>query len=200
MPKFSNMTDTELIGWLINFVTVASTEPAKYGLTNEQISNISSKSTVLSQKMLDRQGLEESLKSAVLALRTSRESVEPDISYLATIVKANQAISDADKQSLGIEPSKSPNYSAPTRPEELMVDGFQDGRNVLKWKRGGNKPTTMFIIECKTGDDNNFVYVDSTTQTSFEHKGQTPGVRCAYRVKAKRGNEESTYSNEAVVY
>ncbi|HRH45245.1 MAG TPA: fibronectin type III domain-containing protein [Pyrinomonadaceae bacterium] len=200
MPNFSNMNDADLIGWMMNFVTVATVEPAKYGLTSEQVTNISTKANSFAEKVMQRQTADEALKAAVLAQKMSRENVEPDVSYLNTIIKANPAVSDADKQSLGIEPNKPPTYTPPTRPDDLMVNGFQDGRNVLKWKRSGNKPNTMFIIECKIGESENFVYVDSTTETTFEHKGMTPGVRCAYRVKAKRSGEESTYSNEAVVY
>lgn len=200
MPNFSNMNDAEFIGWMMNFVTVATVDPPKYGLTSEQVTNISTKANAFAEKMLQRQTLEEAVKAAVLAQKTSRDSVEPDASYLNTIIKANSAVSDSDKQALGIEPNKPPTFEPPTRPEDLMANGYQDGRNVLKWKRNGNKPNTTFIIECKAGEETAFSFVDTTMSTTFEHKGMTPGMRCAYRVKAKRSGEESTYSNEAVVY
>ena len=59
---------------------------------------------------------------------------------------------------------------------------------------------TQFIIEWKTNEAVEFTYLNSTMETSYEHRGVTPGMRCVYRVKAKRSGEESTYSNEATVY
>lgn len=200
MPSFSLMSDVELISWMMNFVTVATVDPAKYGVTAAQVSNISTKATELSTKMLERQTAEDALKSAVAAQKAGRESVEPDVSYLNTIIKANPAISDADKQAIGIEPNKPPTHSPPSRPEELTANGFEDGRNVLKWKRAGNKQSTQFIIECKKGNETEFTYLNTTTETTYTQLGATPGMRCVYRVKAKRSGEESTYSNEASVY
>lgn len=200
MPNFSNMTDTDLVSWMMNFVKVATVDPPKYGLTVAQIENISTNTDVLATKIFERQTADEALKSAVIAQRLSREAAEPEISSLSMIIKINPSISDADKQSLGIEPNKPPTYSAPTRPEDLTVNGYQDGRNVLKWKRAGNKASTTFIIEYKVANETEFKFLNTTTETTFEHIGNQPGVRCAYRVKAKRSGEESTYSNEAVVY
>jgi hypothetical protein len=183
-----------------NFVEVAGADPAKYGVTTTQVTSISDKSNDLKQKMTARQTADDALKSAVLAQRGSRESVEPELSYLNITIKANPAVSDADKQSIGIEPNKPPSYTPPARPEDLVVNGFEDNRNVLKWKRAGNKPNTQFIIECKKGSVTEFTYLDTTAETSYQHLGVAPGERCVYRVKAKRAGEESTYSNEAVVY
>lgn len=200
MPNFSNMTDTDLISFLMNFSTVATVDPVKYGLTAAQVTNIATKANAFAEQVLQRQTADEALKAAVISQRTSRESVEPDISYLNTIIKANPTVSEADKQALGIESNKPPSYTPPIRPEDLMVNGFQDNRNVLKWKRTGNKPNTQFIIECKKGAETEFSYLDTTTETTYQHLGVNPGERCTYRVKAKRAGEESTYSNEAVVY
>lgn len=200
MPNFSNMTDAEIVSWMMNFSTVAAVDPPKYGVTAAQVENISTKANSLGGKMLERQTAEEAQKAAVLAQKLSRESAEPDASNISTLIKANASVSDADKQALGIEPNKPPTYTPPVRPEDLTVNGYQDGRNVLKWKRSGNKPNTTFIIEFKLGDALVYSFLNTTTETTFEHIGNQPGVRCAYRVKAKRSGEESTYSNEAVVY
>jgi hypothetical protein len=57
-----------------------------------------------------------------------------------------------------------------------------------------------YIIEAKIGNSAEYMFVKALTKARFEHKNQTPGVRAFYRVKAIRGDLESAYSNEAVVY
>lgn len=200
MPKFSGMSDADIVAWMTNFISVASTNPERYGTTTEQIVGLTTKRDDLAAKMVNRKVADETARAAVAAQQASRQSGEPDCSYLNTIIKANPNIADEDKKALGIEPNKPPTYTPPTVPQNLTVNGFEDGRNVLRWKRGENKPNTLFIIECKLPDDDEFYYVDTTSQISFEHQGMIPGVRAVYRVKAKRGGEESEYSNEATVY
>ena len=200
MPNFSNMTDVDLLSWMSNFISVATIDPTRYGTNAEQITNLTTKRDDLAAKLFARQTADEAAKSAVVAQKASRQSGEPDCSYLNTVIKVNTNISDADKKAIGIEPNKSPSFTSPTRPEALVGNGFEDGRNLLRWKRSENKNTTLFIIECKKAEATEFTYLDATMETSYEHRGVTPGVRCIYRVKAKHGGEESTYSNEAAVY
>ena len=123
MPNFSNMNDAEFIGWMMNFVTVATVDPPKYGLTSEQVTNISTKANAFAEKMLQRQTLEEAVKAAVLAQRLGRENVEPELSATSTTIKANPLVSDSDKQALGIEPNKTPTCEPPTRREDRMANG-----------------------------------------------------------------------------
>ena len=40
MPSFSLMSDVELISWMMNFVTVATVDLAKYGVTVAKVINI----------------------------------------------------------------------------------------------------------------------------------------------------------------
>ena len=42
--------------------------------------------------------------------------------------------------------------------------------------------------------------IDVTTNSKYQHKGCTPGKRAAYRIRAKRGDKTSGYSNAAAVY
>ena len=163
--SFSKMNDTDFYNWILNFVAVAEVDPPKYGMTDAQILALSNKATDFVQKITARQRVDDAFKTAVLAQRASREGLEPEISFLNTIIKANPALTDAEKQAVGIEPLKAQTFSPPTRPEALVVNGFEDGRNFLKWKRAGNKNNTQFIIEYKKGDAAEFSYLDTTTET-----------------------------------
>lgn len=200
MPNFSAMTDVELLGWMDNFVTVATIAPAQYGTTAAQVNNLKNKADDLRELIAARQTADQAARAAVAAQQASRDSSEPDASFLNTTIKANPNISDADKQAVGIDPAKPRSKTAPVRPEDLTVNGFEDGRNVLKWSRAGNKPNTQFIVEFKSEGAADFAYLATTTETKYEQLSVKAGTRYTYRVKAQRSGEESTYSNEATVY
>lgn len=200
MPNFSELTDVELLAWMDNFVTVATPAPEEYGVTAAQVTSLSTKADDLREKIAARQTADDAAKAAVKSQQGSRKNAEPDVSYLNTIIKANKNISDPNKEAAGIDVPKPRTKTPPIRPEDLVVNGYEDGRNVLKWSRAGNKSNTQFIIENKFEDETNFAYLATTTETKYEHRGVKAGRRCAYRVKAQRSGEESTYSNEAIVY
>ena len=200
MANLSHMSDVELLAWMDNFVTVATTAPAQYGTTTAQIAAIADKANDLRDKIAARLTAEDAAKAAVNNQQASRQSAYPEISYLNTIIKADPNVSDADKLAVGIDVPKPRSKTAPVRPEGLVANGFEDGRNVLKWSREGNKPNTQFIVESRMGAAGDFAYLATTTETKYEHLGATPGARMTYRVKAQRSGEESTYSNEATVY
>lgn len=200
MPSFADMSDSQLIAWMDNFYTVTEGAPADYGVTAQQVAAVKAKADDLRDKMAARQTADDAAKAATTAQKASRGAAEPDLSYLNTIIKANPNVSDANKEAAGIDLRKPATHSAPVRPENLVANGFEDGRNVLKWNREGNKPNTQFIVESKDAAAVDFSYLATTTETKYEHLGVKPGARYVYRVKAQRSGEESTYSNEAMVY
>jgi len=71
----------------------------------------------------------------------------------------------------------------------------------LKWNRNGNKQNTIFVIEAQIGDTATvWAYVDSTSETTYTHGAQKPGVQVAYRVKATRKGESNPWSQTAIAY
>ncbi len=200
MPDFSRMSDSEILAWMDNFVTVAAPTPTDFGTTAAEVTALSAKADDLRTKMALRTTADDAADAAVTAQQTSRQSAEPEASRLNIVIKANSNIPVENKNKVGIEMPKPPTKTPPVRPENLVVNGFEDGHNTLKWSRMGNKPSTQFIIEYKLVSDVKFQYLSTTTETKYDHLGTTVGLRCFYRVKAKRAGEESTYSNEAMVY
>ena len=88
----------------------------------------------------------------------------------------------------------------PTPPSDLTVTPFANGINRLTWVRNNNVQGTKFIIEAKRSANGAWQFVDVVTATRFDHINQTPGVPVMYRVKAKRGNQESVPSPDTVAY
>ena len=200
MPDFSRMTDVELLAWMDNFVTVAGTAPADYGTTAAEVAAVSADADDLRSKIALRNTADDAAEAATTAQGVSRDTSESRASTLNIIIKANPDIPVENKNKIGIEMPKPPTKTPPVRPEDLVANGFEDGRNTLKWSRTGNKPNTQFIIEFKFVDDLKFQYLTTTTETKYDHRNTVVGKRCFYRVKAQRAGEESTYSNEAMVY
>lgn len=72
---------------------------------------------------------------------------------LQTKMTACAAAADAAKTAAGIDPKKTPTRTPPVTLEQLTVMGYDNNRNVLKWKKAGKKQNTQFIIEyCQAGD------------------------------------------------
>jgi hypothetical protein len=200
MPNINRMTDAEMVMWLGNIIAVGGANPDVYGLTHAQIADLTAKRDDLQASMSLRATADDAAKAAFVEQRTNRVRANTLASYLNISVKINPNVTTANKEAIGIAMPKPPSKTPPVRPEDLTAKGFEDARNVLRWKRAGNKPKTQFIVECKRAGETDFEYLATTTETKYEHRGATPGERCAFRVKAQRGGEESTYSNEASVY
>jgi hypothetical protein len=200
MPKFSLMTDAELREWATNFEQVVGASPGDYGVTAAVITDLGTSNTGLGTKMTERVSIEEARKAVIVAQKESRNDLESRCSYLNTTIKADPDVSDTAKVAAGIDLPKPPTHTPPEAPAELTVKGYENGTNVLKWKRAGNKPGTQFIVEYREGAETEFEFLCTTTRITCEHKGATPGMQCVYRVKAQRAGEESPYSNTAVVY
>jgi hypothetical protein len=200
MPDFSRMTDAELREWATNFQQVVGASPTDYGVTAGLITDFSTANAGLGTKMTERVSAEEARKAAVAAQKEASSNLESLCSYLNTTIKANPDVSDVDKIAAGIDVGETPTHTAPVTPTGLVVNGFENGTNILKWNRAGNKPSTQFIVEYREGTETEFEFLCATTKTTCEHKGVTPGMQCVYRIKAQRAGEESPYSNTAVVY
>jgi Domain of unknown function (DUF4365) len=135
-------------------------------------------------------------------IKVQLKSTLKDSSYIKNeLVKNDSVVTNSTVEQLGFSASKTVNTSStPNTPTDLVGKGTSDGINSLKWSRNGNRQGVMFIIEAKIGDSANYVMVDAVTGSRFEHVDQIPGVKIQYRVKAKRSNAESGFSNVAIVY
>jgi hypothetical protein len=200
MANFSKMNDAEMLEWLNNIITVAGVAPANYGLTADQITDLTAKRDLLQTRMSWRATAEDAVRSAVTAQRESRTNADTLVSFINMSVKINPDVSPARKDAIGIFMRKPPVRTAPTRPENLQANGFEDDRVVLRWDRAANKPNTQFIVECKKEGETEFAYLATTTRSKYVHLNAAPGDRCVFRVRAQRDDMESTYSNEASVY
>lgn len=191
----------DLLAWLANFISVADENQAELGLTAADITELATMRGDLLGKFNDSVTKHEAAKASTVALSQSKQTIAQRISSLNKIFKGNTAVGKVLLESLGLK-SNDTNLTPITAqaPSDLVVEGRSNGINYLKFNRNGNKPSVTFILEAKTGAETEYKFVTVLKKTRFQHKNQTPGVRVFYRVKTVHGEQESAYSNEAVIY
>lgn len=185
---------------LDEFITKTNGKAANYGLTQSLIDQIIAGNDTFGDDINNQALKKAEAKASTTKLNGTRETL--DELYAKAKRTAKDSGVSADKLAeINFEADDTGKSAVvPQTPLDLLVEGFSNGKNSLKWNRNGNKPGTIFIVEAKTGDETKFSIVGTTTKSNFDHKDQKPGVKQVYRVRAQRGDDFSDYSNEAVVY
>lgn len=199
--SFYPANDAEFALWLANFISKSDINKDSLEVSEDEIHSLTSELQGFNADLALKQQKQEESVAQTAKVANSRKSLNEKISNLNAKFKANKAITSDIIESLGLN-SKDNNLSSAnvTTPSDLVVTGTSDGINHLKWNRGNNRQGTNFIIEAKLGNAETWSIVDVVTNSKFEHINQTPGMKAQYRVKAKRGEITSGYSNVAVVY
>jgi hypothetical protein len=195
------VNDAEFALWLANFTNKSIANKSALGITNDQITVLETGLAEFNTDLAMKQQKQEESVAQTSKVRDSRKSLNKLVGQLNSLFKTNSAVSSSLIEELGLN-SKDSNLNATSAgtPSDLVVTGTSDGINHLKWNRGNNKQGTMFIVEAKIGDALTFVIVDAVTSSFYEHTNQNPGIKTQYRIKAKRGEITSGYSNVGVVY
>lgn len=199
--KIYPANDAEFAIWLANLINKATLNKTALNLSDAQLTALEAKLTAFNTNLaLKQQKKEESVGQTAL-VKDSRKDLNKDVGLLNSAIKSIDGLPSSLIEELGLNVNEG-NFgnTAPSAPLDLVVTGTSDGTNSLKWKRNGNRQGTTFIIEAKIGNSENWVMIDAVTGASYKHKDQTPGVKIQYRIKAKRGEFESGYTNTAVVY
>ncbi len=198
---FYPTNDAEFAIWLANFTNKSSANKSALGLTGEQITALETGLAEFNNDLALKQQKKEESTSQTSKVRSSRKKLNKLVGKLNTAYKSKEEVNNGLLEELGLgSKDNAVNATSAGTPSDLVVTGTSDGINHLKWNRGGNKQGTMFIIEAKSGDAANFTIIDAITSSIYEHTNQTPGVKTQYRIKAKRGEVTSGYSNSAMVY
>ncbi len=199
--KIYPSNDAEFAVWLANFINKAEAYKSQLNLSGAQITALQTKLAQFNTDIaLKQQKKEESVAQTAL-VANERKGLNKDIGLLNNAFKAIDGLASNILEEIGLNVNET-NFGnvMPSAPSDLVATGTSDGTNSLKWSKNGNRQGTLFIIEAKIGDSTNWVMIDAVTSSAYKHKNQTPGVKIQYRIKAKRGEFESGYTNTAVVY
>lgn len=89
-----------LISEAENFISVTTANPAHYGLTAAQITDLTNKTGTADNAFTDRKNAENAFRVAVATFKEKLKSLETTLRQLRRIVQANPATTDADRAAL----------------------------------------------------------------------------------------------------
>jgi hypothetical protein len=89
-----------LIAEAENFISVTTANPAHYGLTAAQITNLTNQTGTADNALADRNSAENAFRVAVATFKEKLRELEKLLRQLRQIVQANPATTDADRAAL----------------------------------------------------------------------------------------------------
>ncbi|MBS1794487.1 MAG: hypothetical protein JSS81_11565 [Acidobacteria bacterium] len=199
--KIYPSNDAEFAVWMANLVNKAGTYKSELKMTDAELDELQHKLASFNANVALKQQKRDEASAQITRVKRDRTELNRDVGTFNNAVKAIKGLPDHILEELGLSPD-GPHFggSGPVQPRELVVTGTVDGTHRLKWRRGDSQFGTVFIIEAKTGDAGVWTMIDAVTNSSYLHRNQRPGVKIQYRVKAKRGDAETGYTNTAGVY
>jgi hypothetical protein len=199
--SFYPPNDAEFAVWMAILLNKASLNKTLLQLTDERLTALNAKLSTFNEELSLKQQKREEATAQTTLVRNLREDLNREAGLLNKGFKGIEGLPPNLLEELGLKVSEgSVGTSPPSAPANLVAMGTSDGVNSLRWSRSGNRQGTTFIIEARIGETKDWTIIDAVTGSTYKHKNQTPGVTAQYRVKAKRGESESGYSNTAVVY
>jgi hypothetical protein len=199
--SYNSMTDLELQLFVENLAAKAAQHLVQLKLSNSQMTNLNQKTQAYATALQAQTAAADAAKAATITKAESRQEILDLVRMHANQWQADPSVSDALKQELGLPVHDSkPTPRNVFVPADLIIRPTVSGTNLLRWKRNGNQPGAMFEIEYSLDAPGFWQYLDTSSRASYSHDGQTPGRAVYYRVRAKRTDRVSDWSNMAVAY
>jgi len=193
--------DADFKEFSTNFAKQVATHQAELPVSVEESGKLTTDSTDFNDKYEIHIEAQDVAKGATANKNEAKDSLEDNIRDLAGKIQADKSVSNNLRSILGLPVHDNIHtHIHPQIPQDLYAEGSPTGVNHLNWEAGENKPGTMYVVEAMKAGEKDFSFVDVVTKTKYDHKGQTPGMMITYQIKAKRGDEVSQPSNNAVVY
>ena len=185
----------------VNMTNAIRNDLVKYGVSQTLFDDLDAKVIDLVAKMTANDVAHDDAQAARAAKDTAMVVMIKILRIVAQIIQNYPEITPELLEAAGLhEHDKIPTPIVLYVPDSLTAEGDDKGDNRLRWKAGENKPHIMYAVEAKIDPSPDFVMIDVVTKTNYVHKGQTPGVRVSYRVRAKKNEAVSAPSNVATVY
>lgn len=192
-------TDAEVRSAMAVFSQGCANYTALLGLTPAQLAEITDANTNFTTTLDAADTAKAASKAAVAVKDVAKGDVSDLLARWSKTFEANPSIPLDVKRQLGIPDPKDPSKTTPKTPTALSAIGFSDGRTKLKWNKNGNIAGTRYFIEAKVGTGD-YELIDVVTASNYTRYDAPVGVETSYRVQAKRRDQESGYSNTAVVW
>ncbi|WP_309711698.1 fibronectin type III domain-containing protein [Armatimonas sp.] len=201
MPQdYLPANDREFLAWLKNFNRVATTNKLIFAFTDDELEELTGAETTLEDAIATNDAAQSAAQAAMTA-KTQAQAGATSMARAAAQRAQTSKAPDALRDAIGITVrDKVRSRLTAQTPLELVALAAADETHILKWKSGGNKSGTQYLIEAKIGESTTWTLIDVSTRVTYKHLEQPPGQKVRYRVRAKRGDSTSGYSNESGVY
>ena len=193
--------DADFKDYSTNFTKQIALHQAELPITLEESDKLTVDSDDFNTKFEDHIMAQDAAQGATGNKNEAKSTLMEIIRDLAAKIQADKTVSNNLRNILGL-PVHDTIHSLvhPHIPQDLFAEGTATGVNKLDWEAGENKAGVLYVVEAMKENEKDFSFVDVVTKTKYDHKNQTPGVMITYQIKAKRGDEVSQPSNNAVVY
>ncbi len=199
MKPFYRLTDSDLRSWMANFVTQCNYLGGSLGLNASDLAAIQAAADDFGAQLEALEVARTLAKSTTIDKDVQRDSTETTVRKYANRFRANPNVTDSMLVALGL-PDRNTASTVPLYvPTSLEAVSAATGRNVLKWKRAGNKPGATFVVEVRFGNGD-WVLAGATPSAIFESEGNPVGTPTFYRVYAQRDGRRSDYSEVVALY
>jgi hypothetical protein len=192
--------DDELVRWATQFVTMATANISAVGLTSQQITDFSNMSSTFNIRLQNVDTKRGEYQGAVEAKDAQRKLVVNTAREYNRIVQSKTTATPEIKAKLGLKVRRKGEKTPPIAPAKLTVTGNSLGENFLEWSRNGNISGTVYEIFFQTDGAGDWTFLTSTNAVKYTHQSAVPGQMTAYKVRARRRDVYSVFSEEAVIY
>jgi hypothetical protein len=199
MADFLPDNDAELVAWTTNFVTYANANLAALGLVAGDLAPITTNQTTFNTTFNANIAAQNAAKNAAAAKDTARANLETVLRTLVRKIQANAAVTNAQRQSLGISlrgTARTP-VGAPTSHPVLAVDTSQRLRHTVAFVDSATptskaKPDGVLGCEIwvKIGgapptdpSELSFLGLDTRTPYTVEYSGDDAGKTAHYMAR-----------------
>ena len=176
MADFLPENDADLVGWTTNFVTYASANLVALGLSATDMAPVAAQQAAYNTTFNANIAAQNAAQSAAQAKNAARASLEEVLRILVRKIQANAAITNAQRESLGISlrgMGRSP-VGTPTTPTSKAKPEGVLGCEI--WvKIGGAAPTDPSELH--------FLGLDTRTPYTIEYGGEDTGKTAHYMAR-----------------
>ena len=199
--RFGNRSSQDLISLAALIHSKAPVAPNEWGITSGEISGLVQTSGDLTDKVNALVAARAAEKTAMTARDGSRDSLLYVLNSVAATVYANPNVTDEMLSAIGLAPRRANGSRpvAPTAVTDLLAKPSVDGNVRLSWKRGANRPSTVFLIQTSP-DDATWTTVRAVTSTRETLSGYEAGEGMWFRVVATNRVGEAAPSAKASIY
>lgn len=200
MKPVTDYTDSEYLAWYTAFCDTAVARAAELGLTPEELAELNAARDEVDARLLAAMQAKLAARAAVTEKNEARAAAHRLASLFSKRFNAMNSVPDSALVALGLPPRGGRPGNPLRPPTELVVTTDGSGINKLRWNRNGNIRTVFFTVERFDDPDTGWQILGFCERPRYHDDTSAAGRPAGYRVITNRNGEQSSPSNEAIVY